>query len=118
MKMKLIDFIFYKICEGYKSYNENDPEIYAIGAIPLIFFLNFYIIKLAVEKFSLYEIKISSFSIITFFVAGFLILGIKHYIIDKSIKEVKRIKFAIGVIQYIVFTCLTIVFFILTSYAA
>jgi hypothetical protein len=112
INMKLIDYIFYKICKVYKSYNETDPEIYAIGAIPLIFFINFYIIKLTFGKLNLYEIKISSFSIITFFVVGFLTLGIKHYAIDRTIKEVNNIKIVVGVIQYIVITCLTLLFFI------
>lgn len=114
--MKIVDYIFYKICKAYGKYDESDPEIYAIGAIPLIFFLNFYIIKLAVEKLNLYEIRLSSFSIITFFVIGFLILGIKHYVVDKSIKEVNSMKITTGIVQYILITCFTLMFFILTSY--
>lgn len=114
--MKLIDYIFYQICKAYKDFNESDPEIYAIAAIPLIFFVNFYIIKLSVEKLNLYEIKISKFSIIAFFIVAFLILGIKHYVIYKSIKEVNSIKFSTGIVQYIVITSLVMLFFVFTGY--
>lgn len=114
--MKLVNYLFYKICKAYEPYNESDPEIYAIGAIPLIFFLNFYITKLTIEKLSLWEIKLSSFSIITFFIVGFLILGIKHYVIDKSIKTVNNIKILTGIIQYLLITCSVLLFFISMSF--
>ena len=115
--MKLIDYIFYKICKAYKGYNETDPEIYAIGAVPLIFFINFYIIKSAVEKLNLYEIKTSSFSIVTFFIVSFLFLGIKHYAIDKEIKKIDEINPTVAFIQYVVITSITLLFFVSMSYA-
>lgn len=113
--MRLVDYIFCKICKAYKEYNESDPEIYAIAAIPLIFFINFYVIKLSVEKLNLYEIKISSFSIVTFFVISFLILGVKHYAFDKSIREVDNIKFVTGFFQYVLLTIIVLLYFVITG---